>query len=198
MMPKSVGTRKLVITGMLAAITFILAVTNLGFISVGPVSVTTMHLPVLIGTLAEGPIVGLVLAVVFGGISFWKAFSAKSPIDMLFQDPLVAFPSRILIPLVLWGSFVALTLMLPNNRHKPKITWAISAALGSLTNSIGTIFMLYIRHVNDIESILPKSLNVLFALAIFNIIAEMILSVVIAPSILMAIRAMPHNKDKEN
>ena len=55
-------TRKLVSAGMLSAISIILGMTPLGIIPIGPLSATTMHLPVIIGAVLEGPVVGLIIA----------------------------------------------------------------------------------------------------------------------------------------
>ena len=56
------NVRKIVITGVLAAIAILLGVTRLGFIPVPNVSgnATIMHVPAIIGGVMEGPIVGLV------------------------------------------------------------------------------------------------------------------------------------------
>ena len=52
-------TRKLVITGVMGAISVLLGVTHWGFIPwFGGVSLTIMHVPVIIAAVLEGPIVG--------------------------------------------------------------------------------------------------------------------------------------------
>ena len=51
-------TRKLVITGVMGAITILLGVTHWGFIPwFGGISLTIMHVPVIIAAILEGPVV---------------------------------------------------------------------------------------------------------------------------------------------
>ena len=71
-------TRKLVSAGMLSAISIILGMTPLGIIPIGPLSATTMHLPVIIGAVLEGPVVGLIIGAIFGGFSLYQAASGGS------------------------------------------------------------------------------------------------------------------------
>ena len=59
--------RKIVITGALGAISVILGVTRWGFIPwISGASLTVMHIPVIIGAVLEGPIVGTLIGLIFG------------------------------------------------------------------------------------------------------------------------------------
>jgi len=53
-------TRKIVVTGVLGAIAILLGLTHWGFIPWfgWDVSLTIMHVPVIIGAILEGPVVG--------------------------------------------------------------------------------------------------------------------------------------------
>ncbi|HPM00094.1 MAG TPA: ECF transporter S component, partial [Bacillota bacterium] len=55
---KRFDVRKLVIVGVLGGVSAILGMTPLGFIPVGPTRATIMHIPVIIGAIMEGPVVG--------------------------------------------------------------------------------------------------------------------------------------------
>ena len=90
-------TRKLVSAGMLSAISIILGMTPLGIIPIGPLSATTMHLPVIIGAVLEGPVVGLIIGAIFGGFSLYQAASGGSVLAPLFMNPLVSILPRLLI-----------------------------------------------------------------------------------------------------
>jgi len=189
---------------MLTALTAILVFTPIGMITIGAISLTTVHIPVLIGALAEGPFVGLILAFVFGFCSFLKAFQVAGPFDPFFTDPLVSIPSRLLIPLVTWGVFLLLAKLLPDNRHVKRINWAISAAAGSLTNTIATLFMLYIRHKEGLNNLLSKFITqgavseiysqragpfLLTIVGVPNGVTEMIIAVLLVPAVLSALHA---------
>lgn len=52
------SVRQIAMIGMLSAISIFLGLTGLGFIPIPPVKATIMHIPVIIGAIVEGPIVG--------------------------------------------------------------------------------------------------------------------------------------------
>ncbi len=54
----NIKTRHLVLTGLMLALTLILTFTPLGFIQVPPISITIMHLPVIIAGIIAGPVSG--------------------------------------------------------------------------------------------------------------------------------------------
>lgn len=60
------GTKKLVMLALLAAILILMAFTPLGYLRVGPLSITFNTIPVAIGAIALGPLCGAALGCVFG------------------------------------------------------------------------------------------------------------------------------------
>ena len=48
---KKINVRQMAIIGMLSAISIMLSMTPLGFIPIGPVNATIMHIPVIIGSI---------------------------------------------------------------------------------------------------------------------------------------------------
>ena len=77
---KKTSTRKLTVTGMMIAITMILAYTPLGIIPLQPVSATITHIPTIIIALLEGPIVGAIIGAAFGIVSLIKALTQPAGI----------------------------------------------------------------------------------------------------------------------
>lgn len=90
-------TRKLVIVAMLSGISIFLGLTGLGFITIPPVKATIMHIPVIIGAILEGPVVGGLIGLVFGLFSMYQAFVAPYPTSFIFWNPIIAILPRILI-----------------------------------------------------------------------------------------------------
>ena len=76
--------RELTVVGLLAAITIILGLSGYGIMALGPLNVTTLHVPALIGALVEGPRVGAFVGLIFGVYSFWQNFTAP---NILPQGP---------------------------------------------------------------------------------------------------------------
>lgn len=97
---KRLNVRKLTIIGVLGAISIVLGSTPIGFIPVGPTRATIMHIPVIIGAIAEGPIVGAFIGLIFGLFSIFQAVTAPTPVSFVFLNPLVSVLPRILIGIV--------------------------------------------------------------------------------------------------
>lgn len=68
------SVRQIAMIGMLSAISIFLGLTGLGFIPIPPVKATIMHIPVIIGAIVEGPIVGSLVGLVFGLFSMYQNF----------------------------------------------------------------------------------------------------------------------------
>jgi uncharacterized membrane protein len=123
-------TRKIVITGIMSAIAIFLGVTRLGYITWGAASLTIMHIPVIIGAILEGPIVGLLIGLIFGVTSMIQAAVAPNgPADVIFINPLIAVVPRLFIGPVAWLIWTAI-------KRWPPVGLILSGAIGSLTNSV--------------------------------------------------------------
>ncbi len=93
----ALNVRKLAIIGVLGAISTVLGMTPLGFIPVGPTRATIMHIPVIIGAIMEGPIVGGFVGLIFGLFSIFQAITNPTPVSFAFLNPLVSVLPRVLI-----------------------------------------------------------------------------------------------------
>ena len=129
--------------GMLSAISIFLGLTGLGFIPIPPVKATIMHIPVIIGAIIEGPIVGALVGGVFGLFSMYQAFTAPMPTSFIFWNPIIAILPRILIGIVAYYVYTFF-----KNKFKNKsISIGIAAVLGTLTNTIGVMGLTYIIYL---------------------------------------------------
>ncbi len=124
-------TRKLVITGVMGAITILLGVTHWGFIPwFGGISLTIMHVPVIIAAILEGPIVGLGVGLIFGVFSMIQAAVAPtSPADVWFTNPLLAVLPRLFIGPVAYFVWKLLEKI-------PVVGLIVAGVAGSLTNTV--------------------------------------------------------------
>jgi len=124
-------TRKLVITGVMGAITILLGVTHWGFIPwFGGISLTIMHVPVIIAAILEGPVVGLGVGLIFGIFSMIQAAVApSSPADVWFTNPVLAVLPRLFIGPVAYYVWKLL-------ERIPVVGLIIAGVAGSLTNTI--------------------------------------------------------------
>ncbi|HRU29430.1 MAG TPA: ECF transporter S component, partial [Treponema sp.] len=91
--------RKIAVAGVLSAIAIVLGVTRLGFIPwFSGASVTILQVPVIIGAVLEGPLVGFIIGLLFGLSSLLQAAIAPTgPVDVAFTNPLISVLPRLLI-----------------------------------------------------------------------------------------------------
>lgn len=139
----NISTRSIRFTtlSLLIALLFILTFTPLGFIAIPPVSITILHIPVIIGSILLGPLYGGILGLTFGLLSIFKATtSAVSPVDMMFS-PFISgapFASLILalVPRILLGVLPSLiNQFLRRFINKISLTTAISAGIGAFCHA---------------------------------------------------------------
>lgn len=124
-------TRKIVITGIMGAIAVFLGVTRWGFIPwFGGVSLTIMHVPVIIGAVLEGPVVGLLIGLIFGVASLIQAAVAPNgPGDVIFTNPVISVLPRLFIGPAAWLVWSLLKRWIPAGL-------VVAGLAGSLTNTI--------------------------------------------------------------
>ncbi|MGB4588757.1 MAG: ECF transporter S component [Clostridiaceae bacterium] len=175
-------TRQLTVIGLLSSISILLSVTPLGYIPIPPISPTIMHVPVIIGAIIEGPLVGATIGAIFGITSLIRSFMVPSPTNFIFWNPLISVGVRILIGVVTGYLYKSL-----KNR---KGSVAISAVLGSLTNTVGVLGLAYIFYFAKFAEALgltEKAATVgILGIAATNGIPEALLSALITVSVVTA------------
>lgn len=174
------SVRKMVVTGMLAAVSILLGSTPLGFIPIGPTKATIMHLPVIIGAVMEGPLVGVGIGLIFGIFSMIQATMAPTLTSFVFLNPLVAILPRVLIGLTAYYTY------------KMTKSAAVSAAAGTLTNTIGVLGMIYLLYGAQFAEALgqekAKAAALIMGIATTNGIPEIIVAVLVVSAVVTALK----------
>lgn len=111
--------RTLTTVSLLLSITILLANTPLGFIPIGPIAATTLHIPVLVGAVLMGPKIGALMGLLFGLYSMLRAYTTPTVTSFIFMDPMVA-----VLPRVLMGYGTGLFYALLKKMDKTRITIA--------------------------------------------------------------------------
>ena len=129
--------REITLTAILAAIILLMAFTPLGYLRVGPVSITFLVIPVVIGGMTLGPVRGGFLGAVFGATSLAQCFMGEAfGAALLSLNPLATviacFIPRILIGVVAGVLFPTLQKLTKNN----PISFIGTAIAGTLTNTV--------------------------------------------------------------
>lgn len=130
-------TRKIVLTGVLSAISIFLGLTRLGFIPwFTGASLTIMQVPVIIGAVLEGPVVGFTIGLIFGIFSLIQAAIAPTgPADVWFTNPLLSVFPRLFIGPLAWLIYYGL--------KRWKFPALVAAGIvGSLTNTVLVLGMI--------------------------------------------------------
>lgn len=242
---KNLSVRKMVITSVLGGITAVLGLTPIGLIPVGPTRATTMHIPVIIGAIMEGPLVGAFVGLIFGLISMFQAITNPTPVSFVFLNPIVSVIPRILIGITshyaykvlkglgnkrtlwmlnaIWVSIIgyliygiysgigssqtnwsvlinAVFLLLgivmlyyTNKKLKTQnIEIITSAIVGTLTNTIGVLFSIYILYAESFVEKLGYSVDmarkVIVGIGITNGIPEAIIATIIVTNVIAALK----------
>ncbi|MBE0695989.1 MAG: ECF transporter S component [Anaerolineaceae bacterium] len=159
-------TRKIVITGILGAISIFLGLTRWGFLPwFGGISITIMHVPVIIGAILEGPLVGVAIGLIFGLFSMIQAAVAPNgPADVWFTNPLLSVLPRLFIGPVAWLAWKGL-------KRWPIAGLVAAGIAGSLTNTILVLGMI------GVMGLLPWA--ALGGIAVANGLPEAVVSTVI-------------------
>lgn len=147
-------TRRLAIAGMMIAITLIMSYTPLGIIPLQPVSATITHVPTIVLAVLEGPVLGAVSGLAFGLVSLFKALTAPAGVlDPYFVNPLVSVLPRILIGLITGWAYKGLKQVV----RKEGVSVAVSAVVGSFTNTLGSMGMLYVLYLSQLSAALGEN-----------------------------------------
>lgn len=163
-----IGTKKMVIAGMLGAIAIVLGATGLGFIPMPNLAgrATIMHIPVVLGGILQGPMVGGLTGLIFGVYSF------LTPTGAIPADPIVRILPRVLIGITSYYTFWM---------FRKHVTFAsiMAAIVGTLTNTIGYLGLAVLF------GYLPFAAAV--AIVVSNTIFEVILAAVVTVALVKAL-----------
>jgi Predicted membrane protein len=156
-------TVRLVQLAVLSAIIVLMAVTPLGYLKAGVISISFLAIPVVIGGIVCGPLYGGILGAVFGLTSFVQCFGADAFGTALMEINPVATFIMCIVPRILIGVFAGLVFKALIKTKMPKAAvFSISSLIGALTNTIFFIGLLFVFFYNsDYISNLRGSMNLL-------------------------------------
>jgi uncharacterized membrane protein len=190
---RKLGTRQIAVIGMLSAISITLGLSGYGFIPLPMAKATILHIPVIIGAILEGPIVGIFIGLIFGFSSLLQNLIAPtSVLSFAFINPLVSVVPRVLIAIT---SYYSYHLLFPKSDRKLQpLKVGIGAAVGSLTNTVCVLSMIYVLYAARFSEILDKTgkgaVKVIWGIALANGVPEAIVAVIISVPVILAVKQM--------
>lgn len=169
---------------LIAIIVLMTFVPNLGYIQTGLLSITTIHIPVIIGSAILGPVGGLVLGTTWGITSFLKVLSMPSTIETaIFLNPMVSIFPRILVGLIISYAAIGLGKLVKNNDLKN----ALVAAVGTLSNTVLVLSSIFIFAQGGVLSFNQAFSIIVTVIISTNGLLELVLAVILVPIIVRAI-----------
>ena len=186
---KKVNVRRMTIISLLSAISIMLSMIPLGYIQIGPVAITTMCIPVIIGGIIEGPMVGMIVGFIFGLTSMFRGMAGMAgPTSPIFINPLVSVLPRIFIGLVAYYSF-KLSMKIIKNTY---VSGLIAGGMASITNTVGVLGMIYVLYAAEYAKALGQSAGtakaLLMGIATTNGIAEALGGALVVSAVVVVLK----------
>lgn len=187
-------TVRMVQLAVLIALLAVLTLTGLGYINYGAVSITILHIPVVIASLLLGWKEGAVVGFAFGLTSMLNAtFRGATPVDLMFtpfgshgmpiQALIMCFIPRILlgiVPDLLQKLFARLI-------HSRAVTYPLAALLSTVMHTVLVLGCLYFMFFP--ETGFSDSVSAIFGTVIsINGILEAAAATIISPLVAIPLR----------
>lgn len=184
-------TTNMVIFAMLLAIEVVMSFTPLGFLRIGLLSVTMLHVPVIICAMALGKKYGAALGFVMGFCSFYNAtfsptitsfcftpFFSMGGVEGNWTSLLIAFIPRIALG---YGAGAIYERLKSKNGRTAA---ALSGLSGALINTIGVLGGIWIFFKEPYEAVLGNTIVALLMTTVgVNSIAEAVVGVIAAMAV---------------
>jgi len=179
-------TAKLTIISLIVAILIIQTfVPGIGYIPIGPVQATIIHLTVIIGASLFGAQTGLILGASWGVLRMIKAAVMPDLMSIVFLNPLVS-----VIPRMLVGLIAGLVATYLDGKVKGRTKFIITGVVGSLVNTITVLSAIYFFAADSYAAALNIPTTALIGTFVVTIGTNGILEAVVA-GILTPIMAIP-------
>lgn len=189
-MSKKSNVKTLVQLALLTAIELVMAFTPLGYLKIGPVSITFMAIPVAVGAIVLGPLSGAFLGLVFGLTSFSQCFGADAFGTTLLGINAFSTAFMCLVPRILMGLFAGLIF---GGLKKTTLGETGGALLSSLACSIintvlfvGSLIVLF-GNTEYIKGFGDSVIAVIMALVSINTVIEAIACTIIGGAVSKAV-----------
>ena len=202
-MKNKMQTRRMALLGIFIGFELVLMLTPLGYIPIGPLKATTLHIPVILIAVACGWKEGAVLGAVFGLTSVVMNTLTPTPVSFVFT-PYYSFGELhgnfnsllvALVPRILIGVSSGLVMLgLKKLKINENIAVAAAAIIGSLCNTVLVLAGIYIFFgpaYAAVKGIAYAALmGVIWGTITTNGILEAILALILVSAIYKAIKPL--------
>ena len=192
-------TQKLVLTAVLTAIIIVMAsVPVLGYIPLGIINATILHVPVIIGAILLGPVSGGFLGLVFGLTSLIKNTTTPNATSFCFspfiqvgefggdfRSLIICLVPRILIGIVAYYVYAGMKKLVKNRKQGENLGLILAGVAGSMTNTLLVMNLIYVFFGESYAAATGRAYEFLYA-AILTIIGTSGVAEAIVAAILTA------------
>ncbi len=185
-----VKIQRLAIDAVMTALIAVLAFTPVGYLKIGPVSITFISIPVVIGAILNGPVSGAFLGFVFGMTSFLQCFGLDAFGTALFNINPFYTAVMCLLPRILMGFLCGLIYKALAKKTKHSVlNFSVTSLAGGILNTVffvGTLVLLFGKsdYLRQFGENIPVIIG---ALVTVNAVIEWIVCLVIGTAVSKAL-----------
>lgn len=173
-------------SAIIIAMTFIPYV---GYITLGvTLSITTLHIPVIIGAITLGPVGGAILGTVWGVSCLVYALFNGTADAIIFTNPLISVLPRIIVGYLIGWYYVWFKKIIKNHY----VAAVIVGALGTITHTALVITAINIFGGSGLAKFGAVLTNIIQVAFTLNCGVEILLCVLLVPPITKAIQSAFH------
>ena len=149
---QSLQIKQMTLTAFFIGLQVVMTLMPIGYIPIGPINVTTMHIPVILAGIFLGTKYGALIGFVFGLTSMLRATFAPGITSFLFSPFITVggisgnFASLIIVfgPRIFLGWFSGKLFRLLRKKIGPLPACAVSAAVNTMIHTLLVMGMIYI------------------------------------------------------
>ena len=196
-MKKNVNKKVLTIaeTAVLMAIVLLMAFTPLGYLRVGPLSITFLPIPVAVGAIVLGPVGGAVLGAVFGLTSFLQCFGMDAFGTTLCQINPYLTGIMCIVPRVLEGLIAAYVFRAFGGKKGTAISYTAASFAAPFANTILFVgsLLLFFGKTDYMKQYGDSLIKIIGVLVTYNALIELVVCTAVGAVVAGALRKV-HGK----
>ena len=185
---------------MLLAIVIIFTVFNIANIPVGPIVATVYQVPVIIGACLLDVKAGAILGGAWGLLNFWLAITGQSTdvvaLTAISEHPFGYFCVSFL-PRIAVGIVAGLLAKALSGKDRT-VSYLITGALGSLTNTVGYLGLLYVLFRDLLARVyaidMGAVVKMVLSVATTNGLVEAVVSAILTLAVCKAVNVLERKK----
>lgn len=180
-MERNKNVFKMTIIAMLVAILIIQTfVPMLGYIPLGPINITIVHITVILAAILFGKKTGLIIGTIWGTLSLIRTIVQYLPTNQMFLNPLISVLPRAIVG---WLSAVVFEAL--DKRFTGHWKYSVTAFVGTATNTVLVLGGIYLfaadLYAELFEMDVDQVFGALVAIVTTNGVIEVVASMVILP-----------------